>query len=91
VQSRAMLTGSLTYVGSRDDVDFSQFPSRRVELPGYALVDLAADVEILRPGVGRPSISAIIRVENLFEEEYDQVVGFPGRPRGVFGGARFRF
>jgi vitamin B12 transporter len=91
VWSRATLTASLTYVGSRDDVDFSQFPSQRVELPGYGLVDLAADVEILRPGVGRPSISAIIRVENLFEEKYHQVVGFPGRPRAVFGGARFRF
>ena len=88
---RASLTGSMTYVGSRDDVDFSQFPSQRVDLPGYTLVDLAADVEILRPGVGRPGISGMIRVENLFDEKYDQVVGFPGRPRGVFGGARFRF
>jgi vitamin B12 transporter len=91
VWNRATLTGSMTYVGSRDDVDFSQFPSQRVELPDHGLVDLAVDVEILRPGGGRPGISGIIRVENLFDEEYEQVVGFPGRPRAVFGGARVRF
>jgi vitamin B12 transporter len=34
VFDRATLSGSVTYVGRRDDVDFSQFPSVRVELPG---------------------------------------------------------
>jgi outer membrane cobalamin receptor len=33
----------------------------------------------------------VVRVENLFDQHYDQVVGFAGRTRGVFGGARFRF
>jgi vitamin B12 transporter len=33
----------------------------------------------------------VVRVENLFDKQYDQVVGFAGRPRGVYGGARFRF
>jgi vitamin B12 transporter len=91
VFSRAELGGSLTYVGPRDDVDFNQFPSQRVELPGYAIVDVAGDIEVLRAGPGRPGLSAVVRVENLFNQQYDQVVGFPGRDRGVFGGARFRF
>jgi vitamin B12 transporter len=88
---RATLGGSFTYVGRRDDVDFNQFPSQRVELPAYALVDLAGEVEILRPHYGRPGVSGIIRVENLFNEDYDQVVGFAGRRRGVFGGAKVQF
>jgi vitamin B12 transporter len=88
---RALLGGSLTYVGRRDDVDFNQFPSERVELPAYALVDLAAEIEVLRAGAGRPGISGVLRVENLFNQQYDQVVGFAGRNRGVFGGVRFRF
>ncbi|HEX6434904.1 MAG TPA: hypothetical protein VFZ87_11705, partial [Gemmatimonadales bacterium] len=71
-----------------EDVDFTQFPSQRVELPAYALVDLAGEVEILSPGAHGRGISALVRVENLFNETYDQVVGFPGRPRGVFGGVR---
>lgn len=91
VFERASLGGSVTYVGRRDDVDFTPFPSVRVELPGYAIVDLAGEVEILQPAAGRPGLSGVVRVENLFDKRYDQVVGFGGRPRGVYGGARFRF
>jgi vitamin B12 transporter len=86
---RVTLGGSFIYVGARDDVDFTQFPSQRVELPAYALVDLAGEVDILRGGLHGRGLSATLRVENLFNEAYDQVVGFSGRPRGVFGGLRF--
>jgi vitamin B12 transporter len=88
---RAELGGSFTYVGRRDDVDFNQFPSQRVQLPAYAIVDFAGDIDVLNPGPHRPGLSVVLRVENLFNQQYDQVVGFPGRDRGVFGGARFRF
>jgi vitamin B12 transporter len=91
VLDRITLGGSVIYVGPRDDVDFNQFPAQRVELPGYATLDLATEVEILRAGPGRPGFSGVLRVENLFNQAYDQVVGFPGRRRGVFGGAKFRF
>jgi len=87
---RATLGGSVVYLGARDDVDFNQFPSQRVALPAYTLVDLATEIEILRPGSGRPGISGVLRIENLFDQDYQQVVGFPGRGRGVFGGAKFR-
>ena len=90
VWDRATLGGSLTWVGSRQDVDFAQTPSARVELPAYAVVDLAGEVEVLSPRPGRPGVAGTLRVENLFDESYDQVVGFPGRPRGVFGGVRFQ-
>lgn len=87
---RARIGASLIYVGARDDVDFTQFPSQRVELPPYTLIDLAGEVEILSPGAHGRGLSAMVRVENLFDETYDQVVGFSGRPRGLFGGVRFR-
>jgi vitamin B12 transporter len=91
VVDRVTLGGSVTYVGSRDDVDFNQSPSARVTLPAYAIVDLAGELELLRGRSGGPEVSGTVRVENLFNQRYDQVVGFAGRPRGVFGGARFRF
>ena len=81
----------MTYVGRRDDVDFNQFPSLRVELPGYALIDLAGEIDLIPTAGLRPAVSAVARVENLFNARYDQVVGFAGRSRGVFGGARFHF
>jgi vitamin B12 transporter len=91
VLERLTLGGSVIYVGPRDDVDFNQFPAQRVELPGYVTVDLATEVEVLRAGPGRPGFSGVLRVENLFNRSYEQVVGFGGRRRGVFGGAKFRF
>jgi vitamin B12 transporter len=89
--TRATLGGSLTWVGSRDDVDFRQTPSARVELPAYVVVDLAGELQILAAGPGRPAVAGTLRVENLFDESYDQVVGFAGRPRALFGGVRLQF
>jgi vitamin B12 transporter len=91
VLGRATLGGSLSYTGARDDVDFRESPATVVRLPAYAMVNLAADVELLRATPGRPGLSAVARVENLFNERYEPVVGFTGRRRGVFGGAKFRF
>ena len=91
VASRVTLGGSASYIGPRQDVDFNQFPSQRVTLPSYVVVDLAAELELLHGGGGRPQVSGTIRAENLFNERYDEVVGFAGRPRGIFGGARVHF
>jgi vitamin B12 transporter len=91
VVDRLTLGGSVTYVGSRDDVDFNQSPSARVTLSPYAIVDLSGELELLRGRSGGREVSGTLRVENLFNQPYDQVVGFAGRSRGVFGGARFRF
>jgi vitamin B12 transporter len=91
VSERVTVGGSVTYIGKRDDVDFNQFPSQRVTLPAYALVDLAGELRLLRGGAGAPEVGGTLRVENLLNQRYDQVVGFTGRPRGVFGGVRFRF
>ena len=91
VLDRVTLGGSIIYVGARDDVDFNLFPAQRVELPGYATMDLAIEVEVIRGRPGRPGLSGVLRVENLLNQAYDQVVGFAGRRRGVFGGVKFRF
>ena len=83
------LGAALNWVGNRDDVQFNQFPtpSQRIELPSYATVDLSGRVKVLppRPG-GVPGLDLTARVENLFDEEYEQGVGFPARGRGVFLG-----
>jgi vitamin B12 transporter len=83
---RATLGGSLVYVGSRDDVDFSV--GQRVELGAYTLVDAIAEVELVSPRSGRPGLSGVLRIENVFNQDYDQAVGFPGRRRALFGGAK---
>ncbi len=87
----AVLGGSVTYVGERQDVDFAQSPSRRVALPPHVVVDLAGEAEILPGKGGNLGVAVTARVENLFDEDYTQTVGFPGRGRAVFGGGRVRF
>ena len=89
IWDRVTLGGSLTVVGKRDDVDFAA--GARLVLPAYALVDLAGELQILQPAPGRPGLSGTMRVENLFDGSYAQVVGFAGRPRAIFGGARLSF
>ncbi|HEU4524898.1 MAG TPA: TonB-dependent receptor [Gemmatimonadales bacterium] len=89
VAERARLGATLTWSGPRDDIRFGQFPepSQRVELPSYATLDLSSVVTVLPARRGRPSLDLTARVENIFDEEYEQSVGFPARGRGVFIGA----
>lgn len=37
------------------------------------------------------NVDVHLRVENAFDEEYDEVNGYPGRGLGVFGGVKVRF
>jgi outer membrane cobalamin receptor len=45
-------------------------------------------IDLLRESGGRPGLTATLRVENLLDEEYETVVGFPGRGRAILAGAR---
>ncbi|MGH7584728.1 MAG: TonB-dependent receptor plug domain-containing protein [Gemmatimonadales bacterium] len=74
----------VTWVGSREDVDFNAFPAERVTLGSDALVDLTLEV---RPATSFP-LAATLRLENALDEEYETIVGYPGRGRAVFLGVR---
>ena len=89
VAERARLGATLTWSGPRDDIRFGQFPepSRRVELSSYTTLDLSSVVTVLPARRGRPGLDLTARVENIFDEQYEQSVGFPARGRGVFIGA----
>jgi vitamin B12 transporter len=80
---RVSVGGVLTVIGSRDDLQFAQFPNptQRVTLPSYATVDLSARLALLEPHGLTPGLALQARVENLFDEDYQQVAGFlsPGR------------
>lgn len=91
LRERLSLGAAVTYAGRRDDVDFSGFPSVRVSLPSYTLMDTDAAFDLVRPGAGRYGVTAILKAENLLNAKYQTVFGFRGRPRGVFGGARVVF
>lgn len=76
---------TITHVGERDDLDFSDpaaFSGKRVVLDGYTLLNASVEVPIAR------TISGLVRIENALGAEYAEVVGFPARGRAVLLGLR---
>lgn len=67
---RGNLNLGVSYTGDRKDLDFSVFPSERVTLKGYTLVDLAASLGITK------NLEVFGRVENLLDEDYEEVKGY---------------
>jgi vitamin B12 transporter len=75
---------TLSWVGARLDVDFDAFPAR-VRLGDYALGSLRLG---WRLGHG---LEAYGRVENAFDADYQDVVGYNTPGRTVHAGVRLRF
>ncbi len=88
VAARLQVGAVLSYVGSRDDLRFAQFPdpTRRVELPAYATLDLSSRWTALAPRGRTPGLWLSARAENLFDKRYEQVVNFPSRGRTIIVG-----
>ena len=82
------VAATVAWSGPTDDIRFGQFPepNQRVELPSYATLDLSTVVTVLAGRRGRPGLALTGRIENVFDERYEQSVGFPARSRGVFVG-----
>jgi vitamin B12 transporter len=79
--------------GSREDADFRPFPAERVTLPAHTLVSFSADLPLaaLFRGNWATNLGVTAVGQNLLDESYDSVVGFPGRGRTMLVGARVRY
>jgi vitamin B12 transporter len=64
------------YVGDRDDLDFRTFPANRVSLDDYVLVDLATSYTFDLNHRYIQDVKIFGKVENLFDEDYEEVFGF---------------
>jgi vitamin B12 transporter len=90
---RLGLGAVVNWVGDRDDIRFGQFPdpSVREELPAYTTVDLSGRFAVLRGGGRRrPDLDLTARVENLFDEQYEQAINFRSPGRAIFLGVATR-
>lgn len=85
---RGAIDLSIRYVGERDDLDFAVFPTRRITLPAYTVADLGAEIALIRADARRPDVAALLRVENVFDREYEEIVHFPARRRTIVAGLR---
>lgn len=84
-----LFSGTLTvrYNGRQDDVAYTD-PSYipvRLSLQEYVLVNLNADYKL------SDRISLFGRVENLFDEAYEEVFSFATPGRAAYGGVKARF
>lgn len=75
------LSATAIAVGDFADIERAGFP--RVRNPGYTIVNLAANYTIA------PGITTFARIDNLFDEKYQNPTGFLNPRFGVFGGIRF--
>lgn len=87
---RGRFDASIIYHGTRDDLDFVNvgplFEPTRVTLPAYVRVDAGVSWDVLaRPG---SSLAATLRVENLFDRRYEEVLYYPARSRTLLAGLR---
>jgi len=76
------LTATVRYNGKQYDTNFATYQT--VKLDAYTLVNLNADVAL------SDGISIYGRVENLFDEDYVENVGFLSAGRAVYAGVRVR-
>ena len=90
-RSRAVLSGDLRWTGARADRDFSAWPATPLELPSYALLGLGLELDLVESKVGRPGIDLRLRAENLLDQEYQEVFGFPAPGRAFLVGLRMDF
>lgn len=83
---RARLGVSLDYNGKQDDAEFIfATPADRVTLDSYTLGTLSASYQLAS------GVELVGRVENLFDESYEQVFSFNSSGLGVFLGVRINF
>ena len=76
----------LYHIGERADLDWSAWPPRRIDNPAYIKVDAALGYKLIE--TERHTLELFGRIENLFDENYDEVYGFASPGVAAFGGIR---
>ncbi len=76
----------LHHVGTRADLDWSSWPAQRVDNPSYTKVDVALGYKLIE--TERRTLEVFGRLENLFDEDYEEVYGFDAPGFAAFGGIR---
>lgn len=84
LEGRAKLDLGVDYNGEQRDFQFSNFFATRsnVTLDDFVLVNLAGSYEVIE------GIEVYGRVENFFDEDYQEVLGFDSPGIGAFVGVR---
>ena len=83
-RGRVTLDARWQYVGERADLDFASFPSTRVMLESYQRFDLG--VALRTHALRSQPLGLTVRLENLLDRRYQEVLRYPARGRSVWLG-----
>ena len=75
-------TVSAKLVNAREELSFG---APNFDIEDYSLVNFAAEYEV------NPRLTVFGRIDNLTNEHYAEVFGFPALGRAAYGGVRVRF
>ncbi|MGK9475277.1 TonB-dependent receptor plug domain-containing protein [Melioribacter sp. OK-6-Me] len=79
---RFYLAAELKYKGSRYDKDFSVYPAQRVELSPYTLVNFSVSFKLT------DKIRLYGRIDNIFNEDYEEILYYGTYGRSLYGGIK---
>ncbi|HEX4696908.1 MAG TPA: TonB-dependent receptor [Candidatus Udaeobacter sp.] len=70
------------FVNAREELNFG---GPNFDIEDYSFVNIAAEYEV------NPHLSIFGRIDNLADEQYSEVFGFPALGRAAYGGVKLRF
>jgi vitamin B12 transporter len=79
---RLRTTAEAKFVNAREELNFG---GPNFDIEDYSFVNIAAEYEV------NPHMSIFGRIENLTNEHYAEVFGFPTLGRAAYGGVKVRF
>ncbi|MEK7308709.1 MAG: TonB-dependent receptor [Nitrospirota bacterium] len=82
---KANLNLGVTYVGSRQETDYTSYPYKRITKKDYTTVRLATSYDITE------SFQIFGRIENLFDKKYQDVHGYAMPGRSFYAGVKASF
>jgi vitamin B12 transporter len=79
---RLRTTIEAKFVNAREELNFG---GPNFDIEDYSFVNIAAEYEV------NPHLSLFGRIDNLTNEQYSEVFGFPALGRAAYGGVKLRF
>ena len=75
----------ILYIGKREDMDFNAYPASRITLDAYTLVNVSLTWR------ATDHIRVYGRVNNLFDEDYQDVYGYGTAGINAYGGVTISY
>jgi len=76
---------SFVFIGERDDMDFSTWPSTRETLLSYSLLNAAVSFNVAS------NFQIFCRLDNIFNKEYEMIKGYGTPGFSAYGGVNFLY